>query len=237
MARLWDRVSFEADGPVVGRAGVAVGDVVRRLEAGESWDALTRSTGLEPADIVAALAAEALGDDAATGPSLVQTAPRRPKLQVSLSEPALASAGIEGDRGTRLALAAGLLQVHDFWDASHNAAQAADDLGERSTSAYWHGIGHRREPDPGNAAYWFRRVGRHPIFETLAADARTLVGFVPELKSATISRIATSWNPTSLVELCTSSRPGTPQEAVARRLQRAEMLRLLEASASAAGLT
>ena len=61
----------------------------------------------------------------------------------------------------RLALAAGLLQIHDFWDASHDAAQRADDQGEREFSAYWHGIAHRREPDAGNAAYWFRRVGRH----------------------------------------------------------------------------
>ena len=63
--------------------------------------------------------------------------------------------------GLRLALAAGLLQIHDFWDASHEAAQEADDLGERDFSAYWHGIAHRREPDAGNASYWFRRVGRH----------------------------------------------------------------------------
>ena len=74
----------------------------------------------------------------------------------------------------RLALAAGLLQMHDFWDASHDAAQQADDRGERGTSAYWHGIAHRREPDASNAAYWFRRVGRHAVFVPLAEAARPL---------------------------------------------------------------
>jgi hypothetical protein len=134
---------------------------------------------------------------------------------------------------SRLALAAGLLQVYDLWDASHEAAQRADDLGERDFSAYWHGIAHRREPDPGNAAYWFRRVGRHPLFTPLADVARPLLDEHgdPSLTSRLISGGA--WNASAMIDLCTEARPGTPREAIARRLQRLEMWLLLEATFAA----
>ncbi len=219
MSRLWDRVTFGADGPSVGRSGVAVADVLARLEAGEAWDGLAKSLAIEPADIVAAVAAEALGDDDSLGPPLVRAKPRRPKLLAALSEPAIAAAVPEGDRGGRLALSAGLLQVSDFWDASHNAAQAADDLGERWSSAYWHEIAHRREPDFGNAAYWARRVGQHPVFAAVAQAAGD-----------------PAWNPVRMIELCSAARPGSREELRARKLQRIEMLGLLEASAGAVGL-
>jgi hypothetical protein len=214
MSRLWDRVTFGGDGPSVG--GVAVADVIARLEAGESWDALAKSLGIGPADIVAAIAAQALGDEDSLGPALVQSRPRRPGLLAALSEPALAAAIPECNRGPRLALSAGLLQVNDFWDASHNAAQEADDLGERWTSAYWHEIAHRREPDFGNAAYWARRVAQHPVFAAVAEAAGD-----------------PAWYPARMIELCSSARPGSREEVRARKLQRIEMLRLLEASAGA----
>lgn len=216
---LWSRLTFRAEGPVVGSGATPVAEVVDRLEAGDSWDAILAATGLEPGDLVASVAADALGDVDSLGPPLIQARPRRPGLAAALAEPALPG---KGGRQARLALAAGLLQVQDHWHASHTAAQTADDLGERASSAYWHGIGHRREPDPGNAAYWARRVGRHPIHAPLADLARPI-------------RPGT-WDPSAMIDLCTRARPGSADEALARRLQRLEMILLLNLSAEEAGL-
>jgi hypothetical protein len=65
---------------------------------------------------------------------------------------------------------AGLWLVFDYLEESHAISQ------ELSTveGSYWHGIMHRREPDYGNAKYWFHRVPRHPVFEHLGQAARKL---------------------------------------------------------------
>jgi hypothetical protein len=236
MKGFWTRLRSSAEGPSVGDPGVAASAVVERIEAGEPCAELLKSFHLELGDILAALSVVALGDDDSLGPPLIRTRPSRPGLLKAISEPGLAAAGVRGDRAARLALAAGLLQVHDFWDASHDAAQAADDLGERATSAYWHAIGHRREPDAGNAAYWFRRVGQHSIFDPLDIAARSLIQREGDPAAQARSNRSTNWEPSALIELTTRARPGTPAEALARRLQRLEMRLLIEASAAAVGL-
>jgi hypothetical protein len=207
--------------------------VAGHLAAGASPTEVTHGFGLTPRVLVAVIAADALGlDEDAGGPPLVQSKPGRPGLEAALSEDALAGLFPTAARPARLALAAGLLQVHDFWDASHRAAQEADDLGESSVSAYWHGIAHRREPDAGNAAYWFHRVGRHPLFAPLGAAARSLI----EASAAgrpLADRLAPrgAWDPFAFVDYCTS--PRGRDGALARRLQRLEMAMLLEASVPA----
>ena len=207
----------------------------RRLEAGEPPADRAGAGGPGAIDRIAALAAGALGDP--EGPGLIRAEPRQPGLAIALGDEALASLLPHAGRPERLALAAGLLQVHDFWEESHEAAQEADDLGERRTAAYWHGIAHRREPDPGNAAYWFRRVGKHPLFEPLGATARELIrghdGPVPADAERLIRGGA--WDPMAMIELCRAARPGSPAESLARRLQRIELAALLGASAEAAG--
>lgn len=227
----WDGVVEARDGvAVVVPAGRPVGELVDRLAAGAPPPEVAREFGLDAAGVVAALAFDALGDDRdEAGPPLVQCRPRRAGLGAALAEGALAGLFPRAARPARLALAAGLLQVHDFWDASHHAAQEADDLGEAAVSAYWHGVAHRREPDPGNASYWFRRVGRHPLFGPLAAAARPSLGAAPG-GPALADRLTPrgSWDPFAFITYCDT--PGARDDALARRLQRLEMALLLRAS-------
>src|SRR5581483_7484640 len=62
-----------------------------------------------------------------------------------------------GARDPQAALA-GLYLYFSCLDEAHSVAQ---DVPSREGS-FWHGILHRQEPDPANAAYWFRQVGKHP---------------------------------------------------------------------------
>ncbi|MCF7759061.1 MAG: hypothetical protein K9M98_01025 [Cephaloticoccus sp.] len=62
------------------------------------------------------------------------------------------------------------------WDRAHRCVQ--DD---NSPAAAWvHAYLHRKEEDPGNAAYWYARAGRPmrdcPLSEEWAAIARELLG-------------------------------------------------------------
>jgi hypothetical protein len=211
-------------------SGTRAGEVVAELESGASLAKLKGHGAQEPVDLIAALAWSALGEDDSPGPRLVQAAPPRPRLAQAISESSLAALLPSAPPAARLALQAGVLQVHDFWEESHTAAQRADDLGERAFSAYWHGIAHRREPDAGNATYWFRRVGVHPVFTPLANGA---LPWLQEHKDASLAPRLISdgrWNPFAMIDLCTKARPGSPAETLARRIQRLEMWLLLEAT-------
>ncbi len=101
---------------------------------------------------------------------------------------------------------AALWLYHDFLDESHTTSQSID----TAEGSYWHGIMHRREPDAGNAAYWFRRVGKHPVFEELAKAAKQIgleVG-------------AKGWDPFAFVDQCEEERgTGSAKEMLLRNAQ------------------
>ena len=233
MGALADRLIVDGTRYRLRSDGRAVSDLLGQLESGELPAAVIAPGAVTPADVVAALAHDALGPDGTPGLPLVQSRPPWPRLERALKEPAWAEVFPRAGHRTRLALAAGVLQLFDFWDASHEAAQEADDLGERDFSAYWHGIAHRREPDPGNAAYWFRRVGRHAIHQALAERAGPILADHGDTRLASRLLGPGSWNTTAMIDLCTTARPGSPEEALARRLQRLEMEVLMDATAGA----
>jgi hypothetical protein len=87
-----------------------------------------------------------------------------PALERALGE-FFAEAGIPS--GLQPLLRSAALLWHDHLDASHTISQG---IGSRDGS-WLHGIMHRREPDYGNAKYWFHRVGRHTAFGEMGERA------------------------------------------------------------------
>ncbi|MBX3442465.1 MAG: hypothetical protein KF774_08655 [Planctomyces sp.] len=132
------------------------------------------------------------------------------------------------------ALQAGLLQIADRLEDSHSRSQGVEGLGARRAGDYWHAVHHRREPDYGNARYWFRRVGPHPVLRELAADAESLAASMPVPREALSELVsAGQLDPLAFVDLaehCPRTRDAS-LTAFAEALQFREMLRLLAATA------
>ena len=135
------------------------------------------------------------------------------------------------------ALRAGLFLLNDDFHNSHSCSQSIEGLGEDRTGDYWHAILHRREPDYGNAKYWFRHVGRHPVYPNLArAVDRHLNGEfgspTPKLERWK-SRLTTNsgWDPFAFVDLCEEAESDAQLRHWCERVQYEEMLLLLESSA------
>lgn len=146
-------------------------------------------------------------DPAAYGPALGELL-REPRLPgLACGPPAAAFTARlaafaqtqSGDAASQ-ALVAGLYAHFDFWDEAHDCVQRADDQG----GWYWHAILHRREPDAGNAQYWFRRVERHPVVIEMTREP----GY---------------GSPAAFVKLCDRVRGSASAEE-----QRAKELQLLE---------
>ena len=110
---------------------------------------------------------------------------------------------------------AGLWMYFSCLDEAHTLAQAV----ETPDGSFWHGIMHRQEPDAGNAGYWFRRVGKHPIFPGLRDDALAL-GYA----------CGPAWDPVAFIDACEEARrsPGSDQELLMQRVQLAEWQRLFD---------
>jgi hypothetical protein len=114
------------------------------------------------------------------------------------------------------AAVSGLWLYFSCLDESHSLSQEI----ESSEGSFWHGIMHRQEPDPGNAGYWFRRVGQHPLFSDLAQAALEIVAAHPDSGFACGER----WDPFAFIDFVETARlrPGSEAERAAQEIQRAE---------------
>lgn len=134
-----------------------------------------------------------------------------------------------------IALRAGLFQWHDYLAESHELSQSIEGRGSQQLGDYWHAIMHRREPDYSNAKYWFRRVGKQPIFADLARHAERILQEREAGPQAAMWRAKLlsqgHWNPFMFVDLCSACEDsdGVLTNA-ARRIQQIEMALLMQAT-------
>jgi hypothetical protein len=123
------------------------------------------------------------------------------------------------DRDMAGACLAGFWLYHDYLDESHQVSQGI----ETPTGSYWHGVMHRREPDFSNAKYWFERVGKHPIFTPLCAEAVQLAGGVVLQLSAKFLVAQAAWDPFAFIDLCEACLAGkSPHTLLCQQIQQRE---------------
>ena len=114
-----------------------------------------------------------------------------------------------------------------YFSGVEEAHELVNDSAERECEL-WHAIVHRQEPDSGNAAYWFRQVGKHPAFEKIARAAAEILDRLPEAEF----RIG-KWDPFAFIAFCERARaqPATVHEQAALEIQLAEWQILFDHSA------
>jgi hypothetical protein len=167
------------------------------------------------------------------------------KLRATKPQDVFGGAPTRDDRMAS-AVFAGLYLLADDLNRSHEISQEI----ATPTGSYWHGIMHRREPDYGNAKYWFHRVGRHPVYDEVAVAAQEFfaehAGELAGAADKTEFLRAKVWNAESFVDLCATaakkaargrlSESASPQsevrvwglEKLCRRIQRRECELLLD---------
>jgi len=120
-----------------------------------------------------------------------------------------------------------VLLWHDHLASAHELAQTIDS----QDGAFVHGIMHRREPDYSNAAYWFRRVGPHPVFSEIAKRAKELPGSKSNASLYHQLVKESAWDPFGFIDACKDAATNPAADAdqrYLREVQRIETESLLD---------
>lgn len=137
----------------------------------------------------------------------------------ALDQETMFERGVE-DKELAQCCLSGLLLAANYLDASHDISQDCPS----QTGSYWHGLMHRREPDYSNAAYWFRKVGTHPLYATLpAAIAPHVNDASPELQA-----LATTWDPFAFNAVCERNLKGGAEQERCQSIQAVEWALLFD---------
>jgi hypothetical protein len=115
---------------------------------------------------------------------------------------------------------------HDHHDAAHIIAQ--DD--SSAEGSFLHGILHRREPDYDNARYWFRRVGKHPTYSSIAKSVAELGNRSPDQRLTSKLISGGLWDPFGFIDACAEAAraPGSdPRKKLLQQIQALELDALL----------
>ena len=123
---------------------------------------------------------------------------------------------------------AGLLEWNDDIHASHDICQ---DIYSK-TGSYWHGIMHRREPDYGNAKYWYYKFPEYPTFDQLLSFALNQDDVGDEEIISFKESLGSSWDPFNFIDLCNKAECAKNDNlsAFCEAIQKEEIILLLSHS-------